>query len=324
MYLGRAVDLFLEGYFSTCERSAKTIAAYQTDLDQACRHFGRRRHVAKIRPDELEAWAQRLKDESYAPASIRRKFAVLRVFFHYWVRRGHLDTSPLWKIRLDLKKTTTVPRVLSYEEIQAIRRAAKRRVEPLPGALTAADHRFRALRDLTIIEILFATGIRIGELTNLRLDDYSPESDSFLIRGKGGRERLALLPDPTSQKTVANYVSHRQRLWTDSRYLFINTHGNRLSTQGAANVVTNLAVAASLERHVTPHMFRHTVATLLLRNGADIRVVQEFLGHSSISTTQRYTQVTKEHLRRTLDNHHPNRVGVDRGRIGSKRNSFRI
>ncbi len=312
MQLGRAIDLFLEGYFSTCERSAKTIAAYTTDLDQACRYLGRRRTLIKLTPDTFEAWASALKVEGYAPASVRRKFAVVRVFLNYWVRRGRLDVSPLWKIRLDLKKTTAVPRVLTFEEIKAIQSTARQRVGPMPDPTTAADHRFRALRNLTIVEVLFATGVRIGELAALRLDDYSPDNRSLLIRGKGGRERLALLPDRRSLKTVANYVDRRRSVGSASRYLFVNARGNRLSAQGAANVVTGLASTAKIERRVTPHMFRHTVATLLLRNGADIRVVQEFLGHSSITTTQRYTQVTKEHLRQTLNNHHPNRVGLRR------------
>lgn len=90
----------------------------------------------------------------------------------------------------------------------------------------------------------------------------------------------------------------------------MNAKGNPLSVQGAANIVTNLAEVAKIERRITPHMFRHTVATLLPRNGADIRVVQEFLGYSSISTTQRYTHVTKDHLLRTLRSHHPNRMGI--------------
>ena len=232
------------------------------------------------------------------------------MFLNYWVRRAKLEMSPLWRLRLDLKKTNPVPKVLTFDEIRAIQRIARRQIDPVLQMATAADRRFRALRDLAIVEVLFATGVRIGELASLRLDDYFPDSRSLLIRGKGGRERLALLPDRRSSRTVADYTERRREVGSRSRYLFLNARGSRLSVQGAANVVTRLASEADVDRRVTPHMFRHTVATLLLRNGADIRVVQEFLGHSSISTTQRYTHVTKEHLRRTLHNHHPNRVGI--------------
>ena len=310
MQFGKATDLFLEGYFSTCERSAKTIAAYGADLAQACRHFGRRRSLDGLRPSDFEEWAFKLKSDGYAPASVRRKFAVIGVFMNYWVRQDRLDNSPLWKLRLDLKKTTAVPRTLTFGEIQAIKEAAQHQVEQIIEPTSAADPRFRALRNLVIVEILFATGLRIGELASLRLVDYSPHDYSFLIRGKGGRERLAFMPDSKSGKTVDKYVGSRRHIGGDCLSFFLNAHGTGLSVQGAANIVTHLAVSAKIERRVTPHMFRHTVATLLLRNGADIRVVQEFLGHSSISTTQRYTHITKDHLLRTLRNHHPNRIGL--------------
>lgn len=310
MQLGRAVNLFLEGYFSTCERSAKTVAAYRADLNQASQFLGRRRQLTNLSPTALEDWAQQLKNDGYAPASIRRKFAALRVFLGYWVRRGQLNVSPLWHLRLDLKRPAAMPRVLSFEEIQAIKSAAQRRVGGVSVPITAADAGFRALRDLVIVEVLFATGIRIGELAALRLDDYSTDERCFLIHGKGGRERLALLSDHRSAQTVNRYLSLRRNVGSDSPNLLVNAHGRGLSAQGAAKIVTRLATAARIERRVTPHMFRHTVATLLLRNGADIRVVQEFLGHSSIRTTQRYTHVTKEHLMETLYKRHPNRVGV--------------
>ncbi len=255
----------------------------------------------------LESWAAELKADDYASASIRRKFATLKVFFNYWVRRGVLDRSPVWKIRLDLAPEKMLTRVLSVEETRKLLRQAKKELGRFPRKLsTTADSTFLALRNLAIVELLFATGIRIGELAALRLKDFRPEERALTINGKGARQRLAVLPDSQSYRAVATYVEHRRRIAADSNALFLNSFQRPLSTQGAANIVSRLADEAGIRQRVTPHMLRHTVATLLLRNGADIRVVQEFLGHAAISTTQRYTHVSKDHLFSELQEHHPN------------------
>lgn len=313
MQLKRAIEQFLEGYFATCERSPKTISAYRIDLTQAIKFLGARTHVEKIAPEKLESWAQRLKDENYAPASIRRKFASLRMFFNYWLRRGLIDSSPLWRIRLDLKKARELPKVLNLDEVRSILDTARKKVGRIPThPIKQIDPRFLALRNLALVEVLFATGIRIGELAALRQIDYEPATVSLTIRGKGNRQRLAILPDAFCTKVLERYAASRVHVLVDSDHLFLNRWGNALSTQGAANAIATLVHGSTVRRHVTPHMFRHTVATLLLRNGADIRVVQEFLGHASINTTQRYTHVTKEHLSNTLRAHHPNRIGLKR------------
>lgn len=313
MQLKRAVELFLEGYFSTCQRSEKTIQAYSIDLKQFREALGARTQIEKITPERLEAWAVQLREAGYASTSIRRKFATLRVFFGYWVRRQRLATSPLWHIRLDLARESVLPRVLTLAEARMLLRQAKRELGPYPRRLsTTTDATFLALRNLAIVELLLATGMRIGELTLVTESDFRHDEGALLVRGKGARERLAILPDARSQRVLATYSDHRQNLGADTSSYFINVFGGGLSTQGAANVVSRLAESAGITRRVTPHMLRHTVATLLLKNGADIRVVQEFLGHSSISTTQRYTHVTKEHLTSTLHAHHPYRNGLAR------------
>ncbi len=135
--------------------------------------------------------------------------------------------------------------------------------------------------------------------------DFLVEEGVFRVKGKGGRDRLALVVDKETVNIQREYLKARMRTKIDDPALFLNSTGGRLSTQGIANVITQLRRQAKIERHITPHMLRHTVATLLLRNGADIRVVQEFLGHTSIATTQRYTHVTKEHLLKVLRKHHP-------------------
>jgi site-specific recombinase XerD len=152
---------------------------------------------------------------------------------------------------------------------------------------------------------MFATGMRVGEVSGLNLSDFSVVESSFRVKGKGGRDRLAFVVDEQTVRIQKDHLQTRLRLGSESSALFLNASGDRLSTQGIANVLSQFRKDAGIERHITPHMLRHTVATLLLRNGADIRVVQEFLGHASIATTQRYTHVTKDHMVEVLRMRHP-------------------
>ena len=139
-------------------------------------------------------------------------------------------------------------------------------------------------------------------------NSLSRKASVFRVQGKGGRDRLAFVVDEQTVRIQREHREARSRLITESPALFLNASGERLSTQGMANVIAQFRRDAGIERHVTPHMLRHTVATLLLRNGVDIRVVQEFLGHASIATTQRYTHIAKEHLIGVLRKHHPSLV----------------
>ena len=147
--------------------------------------------------------------------------------------------------------------------------------------------------------------MRVGEVSSIDVKDFLIREAVFKIQGKGGRERLAFIVDDVTLEIQREYLEARMEIETDSSALFLNAAGKRLSSQGIANVIAQLRQNGGIERHVTPHMLRHTVATLLLRNGVDIRVVQEFLGHASIATTQRYTHIAKDHIIRELRSRHP-------------------
>ena len=202
-------------------------------------------------------------------------------------------------LKIELAASRVLPNFLSIEEVSAILREAVR--------LRELRDDFLSIRNLAIIETMFATGMRVGELVSLRLSDLRLAERSVLIHGKGRRERLAFFVEPTSFARIAFYVAARPPF--SSEALFVNPAGHALSTQAVANVIRALCTAAGITRRVTPHTFRHTVATLLLRNGADLRVVQELLGHASITMTQRYTHVVKEQMREALERAHP-RVGM--------------
>jgi integrase/recombinase XerD len=145
-------------------------------------------------------------------------------------------------------------------------------------------------------------------VSSLNVTDFLVPESVFCVKGKGGRDRLAFVVDKQTLRIQQEHLKLRMLLDSENPALFLNSSCQRLSTQGIANILSQFRKDAGIERHVTPHMLRHTVATLLLRNGVDIRIVQEFLGHASIATTQRYTHVSKEHLIQVLRERHPSMV----------------
>ena len=305
MRLSTAIDRFLSGYFATCKRSPKTIQAYTIDLEQFSTFLGPRTRLEGVKPEALEDWAAELKEAEYASASIRRKFASLKVFFNYWIRRDVLHRSPAWKIRLDLAPERRLPKTLTLEEVNRLIAYAEAQVGELPkGDRDLGLAQFLALRDLSIVELLFATGIRIGELVGLRVCDYRTDEYTFLIEGKGSRQRFAQLPDRRSRIILARYIEARRLIETNNASLFLDSFCRSMSTHAAARALKKIAMN-SIGKRVTPHSIRHTVASLLLKNGANLRAVQIFLGHSNITTTQRYVHLSRSEVSRTIEDFHP-------------------
>jgi site-specific recombinase XerD len=220
-------------------------------------------------------------------------------------------------VKLSFGRIEQLPRALTEREMRSLLGRAWRNylsvstgqdeleVMAQTGKRRALSREYRALRDLALVDLLFATGMRVGEVSSLDVRDYFTREAVFRVQGKGGRDRLAFIVDEQTVRIHRAHMEARTRIETYSPALFLNASGGRLSTQGMTNVIARFRREARIRRHVTPHMLRHTVATLLLRNGVDIRVVQEFLGHASIATTQRYTHISKEHMVRVLRKRHP-------------------
>lgn len=325
MQINQASTEFVAGYFSTHDLSAKTKVAYSSDLAQFRAFVGEDLGLLSIGAAVVENWAAHLRQEGYSPASIRRKMVTLRVFCSYWVRKGTLPESPFWRVKLSFGRIEQLPRALTAGEISALLDQARKTYstaelshkpdgETEPHSEQFSFGCYSALRNLALVDLLFATGMRVGEASALDIRDFLVEEGVFRVQGKGGRDRVACVVDEETVRIQQKHLAARRCFETSSPALFLNMSGQRLSTQGIANVIAQFRREAGIERHITPHMLRHTVATLLLRNGADIRVVQEFLGHTSIATTQRYTHITKEHLIGVLRKHHPSlnlRTGGD-------------
>lgn len=306
MFIRKAIEQFTVFYFSTCELSEKTYQAYTGDLVQFQMFLDKNIKLSSITPEIIEDWAYDLKDKKYKPATIQRKLTSLKVFFNYWARKKKISNSPFWKLKINFGNSQALPKVLTHNEVERLLQVARREFSAFDYEdISQVGFGFLALRNLAIVETMFSTGMRVGEIVALNIEDFNSSDRSFLISGKGNKQRMGFVIDDYNFNILECYYNKLQKILPKSKALFVNVFRHRISTQGVANVVAKLSKKALIEKHITPHMIRHTSATMFLQNGADIRVVQEFLGHSSITTTQRYTHISKEHLISQLESFHP-------------------
>jgi len=237
------------------------------------------------------AW---LQAQGYVKASITRRISELRSFCRYLVREGILDRNPIRAISSP-KVPKRLPNYLDLHEVEALLAA--------PDAMDPQGQ-----RDLAILEVLYASGLRVSELVGLNLRNVDLQHGELRVWGKGAKERVALLGEPAC-RALRRYIREgRPELIKGNREtnaLFLNRLGSRLSTRSVNNILDRYAKLAGLERRVTPHVMRHTFATHLLDGGADLRTVQELLGHADLSTTQIYTHVSQARAKEVYRKAHP-------------------
>ncbi len=249
---------------------------------------------SELTPDVLEGFAAWLQQQDYRDSTVGRKTASVRAFLHFLFAEGVLSRSlVVWLPQP--RRRRRLPRPLSREEVTRLLEAASVETTPL------------GLRDRALLELLYATGMRASEVVTLRVEDVDFEAATVRCLGKGNKERVLPI-HATALACLQRYcVEGRPFLLRDpgEQRLFVNHLGGPLTRQGVWLVVHHYAQAAGLERRVTPHTLRHTFATHLLDGGADLRDVQHFLGHASITTTQIYTEVSSRRKREVYDRAHP-------------------
>ncbi len=268
--------------------NSKTLKAYETDLRQFKEFIGKK-DINHIQKEELKAYFNELS--KYASKTMKRKIATLKAFFSYLEFEDILETNPFRKVRIKIKDHIILPKTLSITEIEKILKIAysiKNRIS------NKNSYAYReAIRNIAIIELLFASGIRVSELCHLKTTDIMNNFSLIKIFGKGNKERIIPITNKATQSALReNYKVFKGPIDKHS-YFFINRQGNQLSQQSVRFLVKKLAVTAKINRHITPHTFRHSFATLLLEEDADIRYIQHLLGHSSITVTQIYTHVNE-------------------------------
>lgn len=236
-----------------------------------------------------------LDEKQYSKSTIARKLATLRSFYKFLVRRNRITSNPVTAIRTP-KQEKKLPRFLEYEEV-------KRLLETPPM------NNWLGARDRAILESLYSTGMRVSEIVALNMDDIDFLGEVVHIRGKGKKERIAPIGSSALQ-VIQHYMEYRNKRAQnnsnfDSRILFVNKHGRRLSTRSVRRKMDKYLKMAGLDPSISPHTLRHSFATHMLNNGADLRSVQELLGHQSLSTTQIYTHLSTGRLKEVYENAHP-------------------
>ena len=218
MYIKKAIDDFGFSYFSTSDLSIKTYNAYLCDLLQFQKYINRNIKLSSVTPELIEDWSKSLKNNNLSPATIQRKLSSLRVFFNYWVRKKRIKSSPLWQIRIKLGHSYTLPKTLSQKEIFTILKVANNEYQKcnLKNINTICKD-FLKLRDLAIIETMFATGVRVGELVRLNLDDFIKEDRTIIIKGKGNKQRLAFLMENHCFEIILTYINKLKKYYLKIR-----------------------------------------------------------------------------------------------------------
>ncbi len=303
MATGFDLENFLEMLAAERGAAENTLAGYRRDLEDFSGFLGRKT-LASAQSDDISAYLGDLNRRGFAETSQARRLSALKQFYKFLYAEGSREDDPTRTLSAP-KKRASLPKVLSMEDVDRLIETARAETEK-PQKSAAA--RLRTQRMYTLIEVLYATGLRVSELVALPVTAALRDARLIEIRGKGGKERLVPL-SRAAQAAMKDYVGLRaaEGAYEKSPWLF-PSHGDsgHLTRQHFARDLKDLAVAAGLDAgKISPHVLRHAFASHLLQNGADLRVVQQLLGHADISTTQIYTHVLDERLRELVESAHP-------------------
>jgi integrase/recombinase XerC len=292
------VEAFLNYLRAERDASPRTIGTYSDELGLFRRWFadktGQACDWARLDIFHVRGYLVHLSQKQYQRSTVLLKMSALRSFFRWLVRSEKLKQNPLLGL-ISPKKHRKLPQFLTQAQVEALLNA--------PLADKDPDHAFAVWRDKAILEVFYSAGIRINELVQLNDDDLDLVGEVIRVRGKGKKERLAALGGPAVE-TLQRYLELRRR--SARGPLFINQKdGARLTARSIQRMLKKYLIAANLDPTLTPHKLRHSFATHLLEAGADLRSVQELLGHANLSTTQIYTHVTPERLRKVYEKAHP-------------------
>jgi integrase/recombinase XerC len=297
MTLREACEEFLTYLKGVRHFSKHTVLAYENDYKNLITRFKSDVEIACVTVDDLKNCVAQMSVQNKKPASINRWIASVRSLFAYCRRMGHIATNAALGIKT-IKQPKTLPLFMTDSEVNALCAEPER-----TGLLWAS-------RDKALFKMLYSSGCRVSEAAGLCVKDLASDLKSAIVRGKGSKDRIVFFTNDAVD-ALKEYLCEREakqnRTGTEKKAdaLFLNERGKALSARGIRYILDRYSGLEGTKRHVSPHAFRHTFATTLLANGADVRVVQEMLGHSSISTTQRYTHITTERLIKTYQASHP-------------------
>jgi len=286
----RYIDKFMNYLKIEKNAAANTVTNYTIDLKSFSAFLGER-DITAVDHLVLRRFLAEMRAKNYSKRTIARKLASLRTFFKFLYREGHIKTNPITAI-LTPKLDKKLPVVLDVAKVARL-------VQSPP------EDAVSGLRDRAILETLYSAGIRVSELVGLDLDDVDFISGVIKVLGKGSKERMVPIGEP-ALAAIRRYTEERDEVKVrDKDAVFLNKSGKRLTDRSIRRIIDKYIRACSIQEHISPHSLRHSFATHLLDRGADLRSVQELLGHMNLSTTQIYTHVTMERLKTVYDKAHP-------------------
>ena len=289
----------IQTYLDYCEYRKeldnKTLKAYRIDLRQFFEH------VSCNEPDKekIEEYITDLH-KKYKQKTVKRKIASVKAYYNYLEEEEIIEKNPFRRIKVKFKEDIILPRIIPREEIELL-------LNYMYSCLEGKGKNMykHIIRDIAVIEMFFATGARVYEISNLTLDSVDLTSGLIRIFGKGSKERYIQITNTSVLNIMKMYHEANRQAIKKSGYFFINSRGNRFTEQSVRLMLKKYAKQAGIERNITPHMIRHSVATYLIENGMDISCVREIFGHSSIKTTQIYVHLAAKILAKILHKMHP-------------------
>ena len=297
MTLNSAISEYLLYLDAVRGLSANSVLGYKKDLDYLMLFVGKDIDIKDVTKENLLFCIGELSKKKMAATSINRFIAAVRTFFAYCKKFQYIPKNPAIELKT-VRIPKKIPRFLTANEMNSLCNQPE-----LKELLWTS-------RDCAIFEMLYSSGCRVSELANLRFSDFMEGFSKAIVKGKGNKDRVVYFAKQ-AQAALKIYLDDRKKILQEKKvenepeYVFINQKGNRLSAAGIRWIVSRYSGVEGTNHHISPHAFRHTFATQLLSNGADVRAVQELLGHSSISTTQRYTHITTEKLIEIYNKAHP-------------------
>ncbi len=292
-----------ENYLDYCNfqkrLDEKTLKAYRIDLNQFITFFNNP-NTLHISINDIECYIGYLH-KNFKPKTAKRKIASIKSFYHYLEYKDYIEQNPFNKIKIKFREPILLPKTIPLYVMETL-------LATMYKEHTFANTTYqkkRTLLDISIIETLFSTGIRISELCNLKNSEIDLHDATIRIYGKGAKERIIQIGNKDVITILKEYKSEYMSEINKSGYFFANSNGNPLSDQSIRRMIKKYCSLASIDLHITPHMFRHTFATSLLEADVDIRYIQEMLGHSSINVTEIYTHVALSKQKDILTSKHP-------------------
>lgn len=292
------MNIELKRYLEYCkyrkELNGNTLKAYRIDLQQYLAVIGE--HI--LVKSDIENYITMLH-KNYKQKTVKRKIASVKAFYRYLEEEEILPAgNPFDKIKVKFKETEVLPRIIPRTDIEKL-------LNYMYGIMNAYPKRKMLDRDLSVVEMFFATGARVYEISNLKKSDIDLNEGIIKIMGKGGKERYIQIGNADVLDVLRRYYERNRKQIDECGYFFINCRGKRFAEQSIRSMIKKYTLLAGISLHITPHMFRHSVATYLLEEGVDIIYIQKILGHSSIKTTQIYLHIASKKQMEILKELHP-------------------